>query len=112
MRRLRHGRLLGRLLGHSNVLDSHVYGPQENGTRSRTHTLGHFQQIGKVFNDQMDLNPISRSIEAYACYTSPGQVGGDVPETTFVQARDARHCRHGSSYLCGDSIACFTCRIW
>lgn len=80
VRRLRHERLLG----HSNVLDGHVYGPQEDGTRSRTHTLGQLQQIGKAFSNHMNLNPISRSIEAYACHASPGQVCGCVPEATSV----------------------------
>ena len=60
----------------------------------------------------MNLDPISRSIEAYACHTSPGQVCGYVSETTSVQARNARHCRHGSCYLFGNSVACFTCRSW
>ncbi len=60
----------------------------------------------------MNLDPISRGIEAYAYHTSPGQVCGYVAKTTSVQARNTRHCRHGSSYLCGNSVACFTCRSW
>jgi hypothetical protein len=80
VRGLRHERLLG----HSNVLDSHVDGPGDHGTRSRTHTLGELRQIGKGLSNHMDLNTISRCIEAHAYHTSPGQVCGYVAETTSV----------------------------